>query len=74
MNKYGICFNDCTEMILMDAEFFSIENGFVKLYRLNADGCMDVFAAYNSSTVHHCVLQKQFTQDELIEHIGAKNE
>ena len=66
MDTYAINFKHDNSTITVEAEYFDIKDGFVRLYKKFTTG-EDVFAIYDASNVRHCVLQKKYTQDEIIE-------
>ena len=64
MNTYGITFKDDMGTISVDAEFYEISEGFVRMYKPEGGGRPPVeFAAYSSDNVLHCVLQKDARGD-----------
>jgi len=67
MNAYGITFKDNGKTILIDAEFYEISEGFVRFYKAErVDNPPEEFAAYSADNVVHCVLQKEFTRDQIL--------
>ena len=67
MNTYGLTFKDNGVTIAVDAEFYEISEGFVRLYKFEGEiGPLVEFAAYNSDNVIHCVLQKEYTREQVL--------
>ncbi len=66
MNNYGISFKQHLDTICIEAEDFIIEDGFVKLMKMNDEHYLDCFAAYNSDNVLHIVKQNKYTEEEIL--------
>lgn len=66
MNKYGLTFNNGDGTILVEAEYFSIESGFICFYRQDMCATYEKFAIYSCDSVLHCVQQKEYTEAEIL--------
>ena len=64
MPLFGINLNIDNETFTMEAEFYDISEGFVRLYK-DFNGCSQEFAAYSSNTVNHIVLQLDSLSEDI---------
>jgi len=58
MNNYGITMKDDNTTFVMEADFYEIREGFVRLYKTDEAHITEEFAAYSSDCVRHIVLQE----------------
>ena len=59
MNTYGITMKDDSTTFTMEADFYEIRDGFVRLYSTSQDNITEEYAAYSSDCVRHIVLQEK---------------
>ena len=60
MKTFGITMKDYTTFC-MEADFYEIKDGFVRLYKENPDQITEEFAAYASDCVRHIVEQEKYS-------------
>lgn len=46
--------------------------GFLRFYIATIDGGSEEFAAYSADNILHCVLQKEYTEDQVVSDISHK--
>lgn len=66
MATYGINFKYDNSTISVEAEFFDIQDGFLRLYKMHLDVEV-VESIYEAANIRHCVLQKEYTEAEILE-------
>ena len=59
MNTYMITVKDCDKGFIMNAEYYEIQDGFVRLYKKANAHTLEEFAAFSVDCVRHIVLQEQ---------------
>jgi len=67
MNNYGISFirDECT--IMVEADWFDIKDGFIQFFKAVSN---KPFAAYNLNNIYYVVLQKKYTEQEVLDEIN----
>lgn len=61
MKTFGISMKDDSTTFCMEADFYEVRDGFVRLYKKNAEKITEEFAAYASDCVRHVVEQEEYT-------------
>jgi len=70
MSYYAIVFkSDESDIVTVEAEMFEIKDGFIRFFRLLDVGTLEMFSCYSADSVESCVLQNEYTQDQIIEQI-----
>ena len=65
MANYGISFKHDNSTIMVEAEFFDIKDGFLRLYKMIL-GVEVVESVYDAENIRHCVLQKEYSEAEIL--------
>lgn len=68
MDSYGVSFKHDNSTIMVEAAYFDIKDGFLRFYKKFEHG-EDVFSVYDAENIRHCVLQKKYTEEEILEQI-----
>ena len=61
MKTFGITMKDDNTTFCMEADFYEIKDGFVRLYKENPEQITEEFAAYASDCVRHIVEQEEYS-------------
>ena len=70
MSYYAIVFkSDESDIVTVEAEMFEIKDGFIRFFRCFDVGTLEMFSCYSADSVECCVLQNEYTEDQIIEQI-----
>lgn len=71
MNKFSVVFKDGIEpgLLIVNADYFKIMEGFLVFYAETLAGPPRSIAAHHASNIKHCVLQNEYTSEEILEQL-----
>ena len=73
MNNYAISWKNTGEINTVKAEYYEITDGFLRFFRDDLEGRIEEFASYSADLINFCVLQTEFTEDEILSQIKGSS-
>lgn len=67
MNTYGINLKHGNKTVVIEADYFDIKDGFLRLYRKTKE-----VSAFEVDNVEQCVLQNKYTEEEVMDQIKGE--
>ena len=73
MNNYAVSLKNIGEITTVKAEYYEITDGFLRFFRDDLEGRIEEFASYSADLINFCVLQTEFTEDEILSQIKGSS-